>query len=147
MDWGTTNRHGYLATSIPLRIRFVWGAASGVGVATIALWFGWVDWREAIVTAGGWSVVYMILAAAADLAAWRPASGIAVAALAGAGAGAVWWAMCQAPVDIWVVLATGSLGGLCTIWSYQDALQGAAPSNPPLQPTSGAEAPDRSGPL
>ena len=39
MDWGTSNPHGYLATSLPWRHRLFYSAQSGLCAALIVAWF------------------------------------------------------------------------------------------------------------
>ena len=89
MDWGTSNRYGYLATSLPLRMRLGMSLGPAVVWAVAAAWFGSVSWAGAIVTFALGTALHVVLAPVADLAAWRPLDGVCVAALAGAGSGAI----------------------------------------------------------
>lgn len=118
MDWGTSNQHGYLATSIPLRARIGWALISGLVLAASAIWFGGVGWMGALLTLAGFTAFFVTLAAVADLAAWRPVDGMTVAALSGAGAGAIWWSILRPSLSIWVPIATGVMLGLFVVWAY-----------------------------
>ena len=132
IDWGTSNPNGYLATSVPIRARLLWGMTQSVVLAVAPWWFYGTSLAGVLFTFVGATVFFVLMAAAADLAAWRAIDGIAIAGLSGAGSGAIWWAMLR-PVgcSVWVPIATGIMVGLFAIFLYHDAFRRLSNSKDP----------------
>ena len=125
MDWGIRNRYGYLATSLPWRWRIRWSAQSALLVGAVMAWF--VGWVPAAVAFGIGTATNYLMAWVTDFAAWRPAAGICIAALCGAGSGALWWAMTPATETIWLPMTVGTSFCLTAVWSLAEVLRRLGP--------------------